>query len=135
MDEYLFKRYDIVQFKFFCEILYYDCFVNFEESNYGWVNDLISAINFQLNELIEYIVIFVFNYKIKYNEDNKFIEQIDEYLDDIFMLFSSYGINMQDFQKWWKLGNRLFCCFVNAMKENFVSLFCQNYYNYRQKYV
>lgn len=36
------------------------------------------------------------NYKIKYNEDNKLIEQIDEYLDDTFMLFSSYGINMQD---------------------------------------
>lgn len=105
MDEYLLKRHDIAQLKFFCETLYYDCFANFEESNYGWVNDLTLAINFQLNELIEHIATFALNYKIKYNEDNKLIEQIDEYLDDTFMLFSSYGINMQDFQKWRKLGN------------------------------
>lgn len=96
MDEYLLKRYDIVQLCFFCEMLYYDCFVNLEESNYGWVNDLMLVVNFQLNELIEYIVIFVFNYKIKYVEDNKLIVQVDEYLDDIFMLFSNYGINFMD---------------------------------------
>ena len=64
------------------------------------------------------------DYKIKYNEDNKLIEQIDEYLDDTFMLFSSYGINMQDLQKWRKSGNRLFRCFVNATKENPASLSC-----------
>ncbi|MEF4439643.1 hypothetical protein U9890_25065, partial [Escherichia coli] len=61
---------------------------------------------------------------LKYNEDNKLIEQIDEYLDDTFMLFSSYGINMQDLQKWRKSGNRLFRCFVNATKENPASLSC-----------
>ncbi len=82
------------------------------------VNDPTSAINLQLNELIEHIATFALNYKIKYNEDNKLIEQIDEYLDDTFMLFSSYGINMQDLQKWRKSGNRLFRCFVNATKEN-----------------
>ncbi len=83
-----------------------------------------SAINLQLNELIEHIATFALNYKIKYNEDNKLIEQIDEYLDDTFMLFSSYGINMQDLQKWRKSGNRLFRCFVNATKENPASLSC-----------
>ncbi|MCE3883005.1 hypothetical protein LXP94_05765, partial [Escherichia coli] len=59
-----------------------------------------------------------------HHEDNKLIEQIDEYLDDTFMLFSSYGINMQDLQKWRKSGNRLFRCFVNATKENPASLSC-----------
>ena len=34
------------------------------------------------------------------------------------MLFSSYGINAQDLQKWRKSGNRLFRCFVNASKAN-----------------
>ena len=77
------------------------------------LNDPTSAINLQLNELIEHIATFALNYKIKYNEDNKLIEQIDEYLDDTFMLFSSYGINMQDLQKWRKSGNRL------------IPLFCQ----------
>ncbi len=101
----------------FCQTLYHDCLANLEESNHGWVNDPTSAINLQLNELIEHIATFALNYKIKYNEDNKLIEQIDEYLDDTFMLFSSYGINMQDLQKWRKSGNRLFRCFVNATKD------------------
>lgn len=118
MDEYSPKRHDIAQLKFLCETLYHDCLANLEESNHGRVNDPTSAINLQLNELIEHIATFALNYKIKYNEDNKLIEQIDEYLDDTFMLFSSYGINMQDLQKWRKSGNRLFRCFVNATKEN-----------------
>lgn len=114
MDEYSPKRHDIAQLKFLCETLYHDCLANLEESNHGWVNDPTSAVNLQLNELIEHIATFALNYKIKYNEDNKLIEQIDEYLDDTFMLFSSYGINTQDLQKWRKSGNRLFRCFVNA---------------------
>ncbi len=114
MDEYSPKRHDIAQLKFLCETLYHDCLANLEESNHGWVNDPTSAINLQLNELIEHIATFALNYKIKYNEDNKLIEQIDEYLDDTFMLFSSYGINMQDLQKWRKSGNRLFRCFVKC---------------------
>ena len=124
MDDYSPNRHDIAQLKFLCETLYHDCLANLEESNHGWVNDPTSAINLQLNELIEHIATFALNYKIKYNEDNKLIEQIDEYLDDTFMLFSSYGINMQDLQKWRKSGNRLFRCFVNATKENPASLSC-----------
>ena len=120
MDEYSPKRHDIAQLKFLCETLYHDCLANLEESNHGWVNDPTSAINLQLNELIEHIATFALNYKIKYNEDNKLIEQIDEYLDDTFMLFSSYGINMQDLQKWRKSGNRLFRCFVNATKDEYL---------------
>ncbi|MVA03625.1 Hha toxicity attenuator, partial [Shigella flexneri] len=64
------------------------------------------------------------NYKIKYNEDNKLIEQIDAYLYYTFMFFIIYCINMQALQKWRKSGNRLFRCFVNATKENPASLSC-----------
>ncbi|EMF6804621.1 Hha toxicity modulator TomB [Salmonella enterica] len=124
MDEYSPKRHDIAQLKFLCETLYHDCLANLEESNHGWVNDPTSAVNLQLNELIEHIATFALNYKIKYNEDNKLIAQIDEYLDDTFMLFSSYGINTQDLQKWRKSGNRLFRCFVKATRANPVSLSC-----------
>ena len=69
MDEYSPKRHDIAQLKFLCETLYHDCLANLEESNHGWVNDPTSAINLQLNELIEHIATFALNYKIKYNED------------------------------------------------------------------
>ena len=108
MDEYSPKRHDIAQLRFLCETLYHDCLANLEESNRGWVNDPTYALN----------------YKIKYAEDNKLISQLDEYLDDTFMLFSSYGINTSDLQKWRKSGNRLFRCFVNASRENPVSLSC-----------
>ena len=119
MDEYSPKRHDIAQLKFLCETLYHDCLANLEESNHGWVNDPTSAVNLQLNELIEHIAAFVLNYKI-----NKLITQIDEYLDDTFVLFSNYGINSADLQKWRKSGNRLFRCFVNACRENPASLSC-----------
>nr|HDI1857773.1 Hha toxicity attenuator [Klebsiella pneumoniae]HDI2023734.1 Hha toxicity attenuator [Klebsiella pneumoniae]HDI2034794.1 Hha toxicity attenuator [Klebsiella pneumoniae] len=52
------------------------------------------------------------------------IAQVDEYLDDTFTLFSNYGINSTDLQKWKKSGNRLFRCFVNASRENPASLSC-----------
>lgn len=122
MDEYSPKRHDIAQLKFLCEVLYQDCLSNLGESNHGWVNDPTSAINLQLNELIEHIATFALNYRIKHDEDNALIGQIDEYLDDTFMLFSSYGIHTQDLQKWRKSGNRLFRCFNNLSKANPVSL-------------
>ena len=46
------------------------------------------------------------------------------WVNDPFMLFSSYGINTADLQKWRKSGNRLFRCFVNASRENPASLSC-----------
>ena len=99
MDEYSPKRHDIAQLRFLCETLYHDCLANLEESNHGWVNDPTSAVNLQLNELIEHIATFALNYKIKYTEDNKLVAQVDEYLDDTFTLFSNYGINSTDLQK------------------------------------
>ena len=107
MDEYSPKRHDIAQLRFLCETLYHDCLANLEESNHGWVNDPTSAVNLQLNELIEHIATFALNYKIKYTEDNKLVAQVDEYLDDTFTLFSNYGINSTDLQKWKKSGNRI----------------------------
>src|SRR5690606_42112267 len=116
MDEYSPKRHDIAQLKFLCESLYHDCLANLEESNHGWVNDPTSAINLQLNELIEHIATFALNYKIKYNEDNKLLEQIDEYLDDTYMLFSSYGINTHDLQQRRNSGKRQNRCFQHVSR-------------------
>lgn len=122
MDEYSPKRHDIAQLKFLCESLYHDCLATLGESNRGWVNDPTSAINLQLNDLIEHIAAVALNYKIKHDDDSKLIEQLDEYLDDTFALFSNYGINTQDLQRWRKSGNRLFRCFVEAGRANPVSL-------------
>lgn len=122
MDEYSPKRHDIAQLRYLCESLYHDCLDSLGEHKQGWVNDPTSTTNLQLNDLIEHIATFALNYKIKHSDDSKLIEQIDEYLDETFMLLSNYGINALELQKWRKSGNRLFRSFVSASKENPVSL-------------
>ncbi len=122
MDEYSPKRHDIAQLKYLCENLYHDCLTRLDDGTPGWVNDPTSTVNLQLNDLIEHIATFALNYKIKYEDESKLTQQIDEYLDDTFMLFSNYGINAQDLQQWYKSSNRLFRCFVNESKAHPVSL-------------
>jgi len=112
MDEYSPKRHDIAQLKFLCEGLYHESLATLGDSHLGWVNDPTSAINLQLNDLIEHIAAYTMNYKIKHIEDSGLISQIDEYLDDTFMLFSNYGINVQDQQRWQKSAKRLFDIFA-----------------------
>lgn len=92
MDEYSPKRHDIAQLNFLCENLYDESMATLGDSHHGWVNDPTSATNIQLNELIEHIASFTMNYKIKHAEDEDLIVQIDDYLDDTFMLFSNYGL-------------------------------------------
>lgn len=112
MDEYSPRRHDIAQLKFLCESLYDESLATLGDSHHGWVNDPTSAVNLQLNDLIEHIAAFTMNYKIKHIEDSDLISQIDEYLDDTFMLFSNYGINVQDLQRWQKSARRLFNIFA-----------------------
>ena len=100
MDEYSPRRHDIAQLKFLCESLYDESMATLGDSHHGWVNDPTSAINLQLNDLIEHIAAFAVSYKIKHVDDSDLIGQIDNYLDDTFMLFSNYGINTQDLQRW-----------------------------------
>ncbi|PRD17217.1 Hha toxicity modulator TomB [Pantoea coffeiphila] len=112
MDEYSPRRHDIAQLKFLCENLYDESMATLGDSHHGWVNDPTSAINLQLNDLIEHIAAFTMNYKIKHADDTDLIGQIDDYLDDTFMLFSNYGINAQDLQRWQKSAKRLFNIFA-----------------------
>lgn len=112
MDEYSPKRHDIAQLKFLCENLYDESLATLGDSHHGWVNDPTSVVNLQLNDLIEHIAGFTMNYKIKHIDDSDLISQIDEYLDDTFMLFSNYGINVQDLQRWQKSAKRLFNIFA-----------------------
>lgn len=112
MDEYSPRSYDIAQLKFLCENLYDESLATLGDSHHGWVNDPTSAANLQLNDLIEHIAAITMNYKIKHIEDGSLISNIDEYLDDTFMLFSNYGINVQDLQRWQKSAKRLFHIFA-----------------------
>ncbi|CAO97534.1 Hha toxicity modulator TomB [Erwinia tasmaniensis] len=120
MDEYSPRRHDIAQLKFLCENLYDEGLATLGDSHHGWVNDPTSTFNLQLNELIEHIAAFTMNYKIKHVEDADLISQIDEYMDDTFMLFSNYGINIQDLQRWQKSAKLLFNIFAKecVMSQN-----------------
>ncbi|MCS3431915.1 Hha toxicity modulator TomB [Klebsiella sp. BIGb0407] len=122
MDEYSPKRHDIAQLKFLCESLQRDCLLNLDSSNHGWVNGPTSVTHLQLNELIEHIAAFALNYKIKYIDDSKLIELVDEYLDDSFMLFSNYSISGQDLQKWQGSEHRLFQSLINEDHDNSVNI-------------
>lgn len=114
MDEYSPKRHDIAQLRFLCDTLYHDCLTNLDESSHNWINDPTSAVNLQINDLIEHISTLALNYRIKFAGDNKLLAQLEEYLDNSFMLFSSYGINANDLQKWHKSKDRLFRSFAQA---------------------
>lgn len=96
--------------------------LNLDSSNHGWVNDPTSVTHLQLNELIEHIAVFVLNYKIKYIDDSKLIELVDEYLDDSFMLFSNYSISGQDLQKRQGSEHRLFQSLINEDHDNSVNI-------------
>ncbi|AML59741.1 Toxin overexpression modulator in biofilms [Serratia rubidaea] len=111
MDEYSPKRHDIAQLKFLCENLYDEGIATLGDSHHGWVNDPTSAVNLQLNELIEHIASFVMSYKIKYMDESDFSELVEEYLDDTYTLFSNYGINDSDLRRWQKTKRRLFRMF------------------------
>ena len=111
MDEYSPKRHDIAQLKFLCENLYDEGIATLGDSHHGWVNDPTSSVNLQLNELIEHIASFVMSYKIKYMDESDLSELVEEYLDDTYTLFSSYGINDSDLRRWQKTKARLFRMF------------------------
>ncbi|MCX2958577.1 MAG: Hha toxicity modulator TomB, partial [Serratia symbiotica] len=51
------------------------------------------------------------SYKIKYMDESDLPELVEEYLDDAYMLFSSYGINDSDLRRWQKTKAKLFRMF------------------------
>lgn len=111
MDEYTPRRYDIAQLRFLCENLYDEGMATLAGSHHGWVNDPTSSVNLQLNELIEHIASFAMSFKIKYADESVLAEAVDEYLDDTYTLFSSYGINDTDLRRWQQTKVRLFRMF------------------------
>ncbi|AUH01682.1 Hha toxicity modulator TomB [Pectobacteriaceae bacterium CE70] len=111
MDEYSPKHYDIAQLRFLCENLRDESIATLGDSSHGWVNDPTSAVNLQLNELIEHIAAFIVTYKIKYPNDEELCERVEKYLDDTYILFSNYGINDGELRRWQKSRSQLFRMF------------------------
>ena len=100
MDEYSPKHYDIAQLRFLCENLCDESIATLGDSSHGWVNDPTSAINLQLNELIEHIATFILTFKIKYPDEDELSKRVEQYLDSTYALFSNYGINDAELRRW-----------------------------------
>ncbi|MGL9751167.1 MAG: Hha toxicity modulator TomB [Symbiopectobacterium sp.] len=100
MDEYSPKYYDIAQLRFLCENLCDESIATLGDSSHVWVNDPTSAINLQLNELIEHISTFILTFKIKYHDEDELSKRVEQYLDDTYALFSNNGINGAELQRW-----------------------------------
>ncbi len=111
MDEYSPKRHDIAQLKYLCGNLYDEGIVSLGDSYHGWVNDPASALNLEMNELIDHIASFVVLFKLKHHNENDLTDHVETFLDDTFTLFSSYSFNNVDVQRWRKSRSRLFGTF------------------------
>jgi hha toxicity modulator TomB len=107
MDEYSPKRHDIAQLKFLCENLHDEGMNALGDSHHGWVNDPTASVNLQLNDLIEHIASFAMSFRIKYSDESGLSELIEEYLNDTYMLFTSYSINESDLRRWQKTKVRI----------------------------
>jgi hha toxicity modulator TomB len=80
-----------------------------EESNHGWVNDPTSAVNLQLNELIEHIATFALNLQIRrvnavVTEQRKCVVQIFVNLSDQLIILSvlNFIISIMTALQTWK---------------------------------
>ncbi|EDR34676.1 conserved hypothetical protein [Yersinia pestis biovar Orientalis str. IP275] len=51
------------------------------------------------------------SFKIKYPDGSQLSELVEEYLDDTYTLFSSYGINDPELRRWQKTKEHLFRLF------------------------
>lgn len=111
MDEYSPKHYDIAQLRFLCKNLCDESITTLGDSSHGWVNDPTSAVNLQLNELIEYIAIFILTFKIKYPDEDELSSRVEQFLDDTYALFSNYGISDTELRRWRKSKAELFGMF------------------------
>ncbi|KYP96998.1 Biofilm formation regulator YbaJ [Sodalis-like endosymbiont of Proechinophthirus fluctus] len=81
------------------------------DSYHSWVNDPGSAVNLQIDELIEHIATNIFIFKLTYHNESDLTNRVETFSYDNFTLFSSYGINNYDIQRWYLSRRRLFRTF------------------------
>lgn len=107
MDEYSPKNYDISELKYLCNSLNREAMLSLQKTNTHWVNDLSSPQSARLNELIEHIAAFVWQFKIKYPKENLVISLVEEYLDETYDLFGSPVITLSEIIDWQSMSQNL----------------------------
>ncbi|EMI5490510.1 Hha toxicity modulator TomB [Providencia stuartii] len=116
MDEYSPKNYDISELKYLCNSLNREAISSLQKTNTHWVNDLSSPQSASLNELIEHIAAFVWQYKIKYPKENLVISLVEEYLDETYDLFGSPVITLSEIIDWQSMNQNLVAVLDDDLK-------------------
>lgn len=116
MDEYSPKNYDISELKYLCNSLNREAISSLLKTNTHWVNDLSSPQSASLNELIEHIAAFVWQYKIKYPKENLVISLVEEYLDETYDLFGSPVITLSEIIDWQSMNQNLVAVLDDDLK-------------------
>ncbi|MEY0232652.1 Hha toxicity modulator TomB [Providencia manganoxydans] len=116
MDEYSPKNYDISELKYLCNSLNREAISSLQKTNTHWVNDLSSPQSASLNELIEHIAAFVWQYKIKYPKENLVISLVEEYLDETYDLFGSPVITLSEIIDWQTMNQNLVAVLDDDLK-------------------
>lgn len=116
MDEYSPKNYDISELKYLCNSLNREAISSLQKTNTHWVNDLSSPQSARLNELIEHITAFVWQYKIKYPKENLVISLVEEYLDETYDLFGSPVITLSEIIDWQGMNKNLVAVLDDDLK-------------------
>ncbi|MCW2256163.1 hha toxicity modulator TomB [Providencia alcalifaciens] len=116
MDEYSPKNYDISELKYLCNSLNREAISSLQKTNTHWVNDLSSPQSARLNELIEHITAFVWQYKIKYPKENLVISLVEEYLDETYDLFGSPVITLSEIIDWQGMNQNLVAVLDDDLK-------------------
>ncbi|EKT54362.1 Hha toxicity modulator TomB [Providencia burhodogranariea] len=116
MDEYSPKNYDISELKYLCNSLNREAISSLQKTNTHWINDLSSPQSARLNELIEHITAFVWQYKIKYPKENLVISLVEEYLDETYDLFGSPVITLSEIIDWQSMNQNLVAVLDDDLK-------------------
>ncbi|MBD2779484.1 Hha toxicity modulator TomB [Xenorhabdus sp. 42] len=107
MDEYSPRRHDIAELKYLCEKLIHEALSVLNRTDNHWSHDLTSEKSLKLNELIEHITAFVWNFKIKYTDNYDLSTLIDDYLDETYNLFGNDKISFPELTQWQRTNEHL----------------------------
>lgn len=116
MDEYSPKNYDISELKYLSNSLNREAISSLHKTKTHWVNDLSSPLSASLNELIEHVAAFVWQYKIKYPKENLVISLAEEYLDETYDLFGSPVITLSEIIDWQSMNQNLVAILDDDLK-------------------
>lgn len=107
MDEYSPEKVDLAELSFLCEELLQQALSSLDKDTTVWNNDLSSAKSIELNVLIDHIMGFTWQFRIKYPDKYSINTLTEEYLDETYRLFGNTAISYSEINNWQELNQSL----------------------------